>query len=410
MSRSPRNRPAMLSACWEEKERRRNYENGVVCGRARRGAAALGIDRRGQCDGRGQLPSAQNMCSRSRFPVCGHHAWRGTHTRMPEGAHGQPFDDLLGRAVQESLCRHGMRSGRQTFLRLRHIRRRPHCVLHADAFWRSQRLLQERAGVHRRAQQQSVAGRENAWTDHIDWLPHDASVHELGTGKSRVEMLDALGCKIARVPKMSVVDGINATKPELPRLWFNKATTADGIEALRQYRTAYDEKLKTFADTPHRDWTTDIADAARYTAIVARHIAPKAPPKAELPPGTPNRTPPATASAPAAAPVPAERSPPAPTFLARRRMGRLRVLLRRLRRPRRPQTRPRELMCLWRLLFLMQTRGLICAHRRLRFPCDVPRLPMWRPSPSPKAIQRPLRLRLRPRPVPPRMGGLRRRS
>jgi hypothetical protein len=50
---------------------------------------------------------------------------------------------------------------------------------------------------------------------------------------------------------------------ELPRMWFNKATTAEGFEALRQYRTAYDERLKTCADTPHRDWTTDIADAAR---------------------------------------------------------------------------------------------------------------------------------------------------
>ena len=34
------------------------------------------------------------------------------------------------------------------------------------------------------------------------------------------------------------------------------------------------EKLKTFADMPRRDWTTDIADAARYMAIVAREIAP----------------------------------------------------------------------------------------------------------------------------------------
>ena len=66
-------------------------------------------------------------------------------------------------------------------------------------------------------------------------------------------MLDALGCKTARVPKLSLVDGINATKLELPRMWLNKATTADGVEALRQYRTAYDENLKTFADTPHRD-------------------------------------------------------------------------------------------------------------------------------------------------------------
>jgi phage terminase large subunit len=115
-----------------------------------------------------------------------------------------------------------------------------------------------------------------ASTERVDWLPHDASVHELGTGKSRVERLVELRCRIERVPKLSVVDGINATKLELQRMWFNKATTGDGIEALRQYRTAYDEKLKRFADTPHRDWTTDIDDAARYMAIVAREIAPPA--------------------------------------------------------------------------------------------------------------------------------------
>ena len=45
----------------------------------------------------------------------------------------------------------------------------------------------------------------------------------------------------------------------------NAAMTADGVEALRQYRTAFDEKGKIFADTPHCDWTTDIADAARAT-------------------------------------------------------------------------------------------------------------------------------------------------
>jgi hypothetical protein len=68
--------------------------------------------------------------------------------------------------------------------------------------------------------------------------------------------------------------------------WFNADTTAEGVEALRQYRTEYDERLKTFADTPHRDWTTDIADAARYMAIVARHIAPKAPRRLICPPAS----------------------------------------------------------------------------------------------------------------------------
>ena len=68
-------------------------------------------------------------------------------------------------------------------------------------------------------------------------------------------------------------------------MWFNADTTAHGIEALRQYRTAYDEKTKTFSDTPNRDWTTDIADAARYMAVAAREIAPPPPPASERPPG-----------------------------------------------------------------------------------------------------------------------------
>ena len=118
-----------------------------------------------------------------------------------------------------------------------------------------------------------------------DWLPHDASVHELGTGKSRVETLAAMGRKIARIPRLGLADGINATKLELARMWFNEATTAEGVEALRQYRTEYDEKTKTFGDMPRRDWTTDIADAARYMAVAAREIAPPPPPSKDRPPG-----------------------------------------------------------------------------------------------------------------------------
>jgi phage terminase large subunit len=46
------------------------------------------------------------------------------------------------------------------------------------------------------------------------------------------------------VPKFIRADGISATRLELRRMWFNADRCAHGIEALRQYRTAYDEKLK----------------------------------------------------------------------------------------------------------------------------------------------------------------------
>jgi hypothetical protein len=39
------------------------------------------------------------------------------------------------------------------------------------------------------------------------------------------------------------------------------------IEALRQYRKDWDEKLKTFRDKPKHDWTSHAADALRYAAV-----------------------------------------------------------------------------------------------------------------------------------------------
>ena len=115
---------------------------------------------------------------------------------------------------------------------------------------------------------------DHGWADRTDWVPHDAKVRELGTGKSRIEALQGMGCKLELVPDLGLADGINATRIEIGRMWFNQATTAEGVEALRQYRTVYDERTKTFGDSPRRDWTTDIADAARYMAIAAREIAP----------------------------------------------------------------------------------------------------------------------------------------
>lgn len=122
-----------------------------------------------------------------------------------------------------------------------------------------------------------------AGQDVTDYVPHDAKVRELGTGKSRVEVLvERFHRKIALTPNMSVADGINAVKLELKRMWFNKGPTDEGLEALRQYRTDWDERKKVFSETPRRDWTTDIADAGRYMAVAAREIAPPPAPKREV--------------------------------------------------------------------------------------------------------------------------------
>lgn len=111
-----------------------------------------------------------------------------------------------------------------------------------------------------------------------DWLPHDARVKELGTGRTRVETLMSLGRKPTIVPAHTVMDGINAVRLTLPRVWFDRFKCAEGIEALRQYQADYDEKLRTFKDSPRHDWSSHPADAFRYLAMAYREIAAPAPP------------------------------------------------------------------------------------------------------------------------------------
>jgi len=108
--------------------------------------------------------------------------------------------------------------------------------------------------------------KEYHYEQHI--LPHDVQVKELGTGKSRLETLDALGIRnIEIAPKLAVEDGIQAARSMIPRCWFDESKCNRGIEALRQYRRDYDERLKTWRGRPLHDWTSHGADAFRYLAV-----------------------------------------------------------------------------------------------------------------------------------------------
>lgn len=107
------------------------------------------------------------------------------------------------------------------------------------------------------------------WGNH--YLPHDVRVRELGTGKSRLEILQELGLRnIEIAPRMDIMDGIQALRLLLPRSWFDKANCKTGIEALRMYRRIYDDKRQEFQSHPYHDWTSHYADAARYFAIAHR--------------------------------------------------------------------------------------------------------------------------------------------
>jgi len=100
--------------------------------------------------------------------------------------------------------------------------------------------------------------------------PHDIEVRELGSGKSRREVAWDLGLNFRVVPKLPVEDGIHAAQMLIPRLWFDRDACKDGLEALRQYHRAYNERTRSFRANPVHDWTSHAADAFRYLAVGLR--------------------------------------------------------------------------------------------------------------------------------------------
>jgi len=108
---------------------------------------------------------------------------------------------------------------------------------------------------------------EKGYRDYTQILPHDVMVKELQTGKSRYEFLSDAGLHIDVAPKSSVEDGIQAVRRMLPNCWFNKDTTRQGVECLRNYRRVFNEKLNVFQEKPLHDWSSHCADAFRYLAL-----------------------------------------------------------------------------------------------------------------------------------------------
>lgn len=98
-------------------------------------------------------------------------------------------------------------------------------------------------------------------------FPHDVKVKELGTGKTRIETLRALGLTASPVPNISIMDGINAARNLIPRCWFDRDKCFNGIEALKLYRSEYNEIKQVLSNAPLHDWTSHAADSFRYLAV-----------------------------------------------------------------------------------------------------------------------------------------------
>lgn len=140
-------------------------------------------------------------------------------------------------------------------------------VWFAQRVFREVRLIdyQEYSGKGLPEIVRDLKARPYVYTTHL--LPHDVAVRELGSGKSRVEILRALGIVADIMPRLKVDDGIQASRNLLPLCWFDEEKCFDGIECLREYRRGWDEKLQIFKTTPQHDKYSHGADAFRMLAI-----------------------------------------------------------------------------------------------------------------------------------------------
>jgi hypothetical protein len=113
-------------------------------------------------------------------------------------------------------------------------------------------------------------------------LPHDVRARELTIGKSRLDYLENLGLRrgflggIEIAPPQRDEEGIAAARMLLPRCWFDATKCVKGVEALKLYRTEWDDNKRVFRRKALHDWTSHAADAFAYLSMVIDTSAHKA--------------------------------------------------------------------------------------------------------------------------------------
>ena len=103
-----------------------------------------------------------------------------------------------------------------------------------------------------------------SYAGHI--LPHDVKVRELGTGRSRSEVLEQLNLDVTICREHKIEDGISAVRSLLPSCWFDAERTEDLLIALKSYQAAPAPSLGTMHARPLHNWASHPADAFRYLA------------------------------------------------------------------------------------------------------------------------------------------------
>jgi hypothetical protein len=122
---------------------------------------------------------------------------------------------------------------------------------------------------------------EKPYTYREHLVPHDATVRELGSGKSRIEVARKLGMNMRVAPKMGLADGINAVRMLLQKSGWTKSDARMGLRecastrksawmkrARMARRPSATSRFTTGPPTPRMQcalWRSACVDSARNT-------------------------------------------------------------------------------------------------------------------------------------------------
>jgi phage terminase large subunit len=113
------------------------------------------------------------------------------------------------------------------------------------------------------------------------WLPHDAENKTLaGNGRSIEEIVRGAGYKTRILPRVPIVDSINAARTIFRNCYFDRVNCEQGIQCLRHYRYEVDPDTGVFSKTPLHDQYSHGADAFRYIGLMInepKKVVPKKP-------------------------------------------------------------------------------------------------------------------------------------
>lgn len=111
-----------------------------------------------------------------------------------------------------------------------------------------------------------------------DYVPHDILVTEWGSKRTRFEILQGMGRKPRRLPRVSVADGLQAGRTTINAARFRGTERVlAGIEGLKNYRREWDDERKTFREVPVKDWAEHIGSAFRYLGLAWKEVKPPEP-------------------------------------------------------------------------------------------------------------------------------------